>query len=118
MGSAMTLTSQAAEIRALNDEFRRLGPLGWWKFDGLWLFSHGVQAKGVRFMFEAWNLTQRFDAFNANNDPHGEHDFGAFELDGEEVFWKIDYLERGAPFGAADPADNIRTCRIITIMLA
>lgn len=114
----MTPTLQAGAIRTLNDEFRRAGALGWSKFQGLWLFSHGVHAKGVRFLFEAWSGVQRFDAFNANNDPYGEHDFGAFELDGEEVFWKIDYLERGTQFGAENPADNARTCRIITIMLA
>jgi Protein of unknown function (DUF3768) len=60
----------------------------------------------------------RFDAFNADNDPYGEHDFGAFELDGEEVYRKIDYLERGTQFGAENPADDTRSCWIITIMLA
>jgi hypothetical protein len=32
-----------------------------------------------------------FDAFTEDNDPHGEHDFGAFEHEGQRVFWKIDY---------------------------
>jgi len=31
-----------------------------------------------------------FDSFTADNDPHGEHDFGAFEHDGQKIFWKID----------------------------
>jgi hypothetical protein len=26
-----------------------------------------------------------------DNDPHGEHDFGAFEHEGQRIFWKIDY---------------------------
>ncbi|WP_257187520.1 MULTISPECIES: DUF3768 domain-containing protein [Bradyrhizobium] len=25
------------------------------------------------------------------NDPHGEHGFGSFDLVGQKVFWKIDY---------------------------
>ena len=29
-----------------------------------------------------------FDAFSADNDPHGEHDFGSFELAGDKFFWK------------------------------
>jgi hypothetical protein len=24
-----------------------------------------------------------------DNDPHGEHDFGAFDHAGERIFWKI-----------------------------
>ena len=28
---------------------------------------------------------QSFARFNADNDPHGEHDFGSFEVAGEEV---------------------------------
>ena len=106
-------------IRALNDEFRRAGPaLGRWKFEGLWLFSPGVQAQGIAFLWQTLSEVQRFDTFTANSDPHGVHDFGAFELQGEEVLWKIDYLERGSQFVAYDPSDNARTCRIITIMLA
>ena len=34
---------------------------------------------------------ETFDSFNADNDPHGEHDFGAFEHGGHKIFWKIDY---------------------------
>jgi hypothetical protein len=34
---------------------------------------------------------ERFDSFAEDNDPHGEHDFGAFEHEGERIFWKIDY---------------------------
>jgi len=30
-----------------------------------------------------------FDSFTEDNDPHGEHDFGAFEHEGERIFWKI-----------------------------
>jgi len=49
---------------------------------------------------------------------YGEHDFGSFEINGERVFWKIDYLQRGTQFGAEDPSDNGGTCRMITIMRA
>ena len=27
-------------------------------------------------------------------DPHREHDFDSFELEGEKLFWKIDLYER------------------------
>ena len=34
-----------------------------------------------------------FDQSNEDNDPHGEHDFGSFELCGRRFFWKIDLYE-------------------------
>ena len=40
-------TDHTARIRALNDEFRRLGPaLSVLKFDGLWLVTQGIPALG------------------------------------------------------------------------
>ena len=110
---------RTAAIRALNDEFRRLGPaLSWAKFDGLWLVTSGIQALGPAAVRGAVSGTMRFDAFDCDNDTYGEHDFGAFAVEGHRIFWKIDYLERGTQFGANDPADNARTCRVITIMRA
>ena len=37
---------------------------------------------------------ETFDTFTPDNDPHGEQDFGAFEHNGERIFWKIDYYDR------------------------
>ncbi|MGD0232127.1 MAG: DUF3768 domain-containing protein [Syntrophorhabdales bacterium] len=33
---------------------------------------------------------KEFNAFTQDNDPWHEHDFGAFEYEGEKMFWKID----------------------------
>ena len=111
--------SHAEQIRSLNDEFRRAGPLmGRHKFDGVWLITSGVQALGPVFTWDALSKVQDFDAFTVDNDPYGEHDSGLFEINGERVFWKIDYLQRGTQFGAEDPSDNGGTCRMITIMRA
>jgi len=33
---------------------------------------------------------ETLNAFTLENDLHGEHDFGAFEHDGERIFSKID----------------------------
>ena len=59
-----------------------------------------------------------FDAFTPDNDPHGEHDFGAFEHTGHRIFWKIDYYDTGMEAGSEDPADSSQTTRVLTIMLA
>ena len=61
---------------------------------------------------------ETFDEFGPDNDPHGEHDFGAFEYGGERIFWKIDYYDRAMEFGSEDPSDPAQTTRVLTIMLA
>ena len=59
-----------------------------------------------------------FDAFTEDNDPYGERDFGAIELEGERYFWKIDYYDRSLRFGAEDPTDTTETVRVLTFMHA
>ncbi|MBT8454211.1 MAG: DUF3768 domain-containing protein [Deltaproteobacteria bacterium] len=59
-----------------------------------------------------------FDAFSEENDPYGERDFGAVELEGERYFWKIDYYDRSLRFGAEDPSDTTETVRVLTLMHA
>jgi uncharacterized protein DUF3768 len=59
-----------------------------------------------------------FDDFCHANDPHEEHDFGAFDADGHRVFFKIDYLDKTLTYHSPDPTDPSVTERVITIMLA
>jgi len=54
----------------------------------------------------------------AHNDPWGEHDFGAVEIDGEKAFWKIDCYDRTLTAGSENPANEALTHRVLTIMLA
>lgn len=62
---------------------------------------------------------ETFDAFTPDNDPYGEHDFGAFDHDGVgKVFWKIDYYNRTLDGGSEDPSDPRVTTRVLTIMRA
>jgi len=61
---------------------------------------------------------ETFNAFTPDNDPHGERDFGAFEHDGERIFWKIDYYDTTMTRGSEDPSDPKQTIRVLTIMLA
>jgi hypothetical protein len=61
---------------------------------------------------------ETFDAFSRDNDPHGEHDFGSFELADQKFFFKLDYYDRALEFGSDDPADPAKTTRVLTIMLA
>jgi len=105
-------------IRELNFEFRRLGPLfGRSVFDGLWLYSYGVQEQGPCFIRETMWKAQSPLRFPADGDPDGAHDRGSFDVAGRRVVWDMDYLQRGTRFAAVDPADCARTCRISTFML-
>ena len=105
-------------IRELNFEFRRFGPLfGRRVFDGLWLYSYGVQEQGPCFVWETMCKAQSPHRFPADGDPHGAHDRGSFDVAGRRVVWDIDYLQRGTWFAAENPVDCARTCRIITFML-
>ena len=42
----------------------------------------------------AIELTRTFDEFTSDNDPHEEHDFGSFEIDGQKFFFKHDYYDK------------------------
>lgn len=100
------------KIRVLNDRLRTQF------IGGQVLLTSGIQALDevdlVRVVFQV----QNFDDFNPDNDPHGEHDFGAVTIGNHKVFWKIDYYDLKMEFGSDDPADESKTRRVMTIMLA
>lgn len=56
--------------------------------------------------------------FCGDNDTYGERDFGAFEHNGEKLFWKIDYYDPTLSWHSEDPNDVMKTVRVLTIMLA
>lgn len=64
------------------------------------------------------SVIARFDTFDSDNDPHGEHDFGQFDFEGQSCFWKIDYYNLSLNGGSEDPSDLNQTHRVLTIMLA
>ena len=56
-----------------------------------------------------------YDDFCHENDPYEEHDFGALEVDGHTIFFKIDlYEEPDVKDSNGEPVVN----RVLTIMLA
>lgn len=109
----MTTLSSANRIRDLNGAMRKAGISS-----GKWMMTAGVMAQGPEFMLLATRAVQTFSAFSEDNDPYGEHDFGAFDIAGKRVFWKIDYYDRDLRYGSEDPADPDVTTRVLTIMLA
>ncbi len=99
-------------IRVLNDNFRSTF------IGGQVVMTAGLSDLALDVKARVLIEVQRFASFSADNDPHGEHDFGSFEVAGEKFFWKIDYYDRYLTFGSEDPADPDKTTRVLTIMLA
>jgi Protein of unknown function (DUF3768) len=106
------MTAHTDRIRALNDDLRKT------LSGGGALMTTGVAALGADFVKRAVATIAAFDDFHHANDPHQEHDFGMFEIDGHRLMFKIDYFDKTLTFHSPDPADPSVTERIITIMLA
>ena len=104
--------STTSRIRELNDRFRTEGLA-----PGQWVLTRGVAEKGSAFVILAVQAVRQFDAFTQGDDPYGEHDFGAFNLAGERLFWKIDYYDPSLRCGAEDTASP-DTTRVLTMGLA
>jgi Protein of unknown function (DUF3768) len=109
----------AAVIREQNDAFRADLPLVGVRLAKQELvITRGVAGRGNAFVDRALEAVRKYRNFTAENDPWGEHDFGKFELDDAELFWKIDYYDDELEMGSPDPADPALTRRVLTIMLA
>ncbi|QGP79591.1 DUF3768 domain-containing protein [Sphingobium sp. CAP-1] len=106
------LEARIDRIRALNDELRGF------RRGGYVTITSGIQALGQAALQAILHKVAAFDAFEGDNDPHGEHDFGALDHEGSHVFFKIDYYDKQLEHGSPDPADPHVTARVLTIMLA
>lgn len=99
-----------AKIRELNDKLRHT-------LEG----GRLMLTRGIIDREDVWQIIAKvatFSEFDSGNDPHQEHDFGAFEMSGDTIFWKIDYYNETFDGGSENPADAQITRRILTIMRA
>ena len=99
-------------IRELNDAFRRT------LLGGRVVMTAGIAAITSDVRAVIVRRVQFFNAFNQDNDPYEEHEFGNFEEYDYKVYWKIDYYDQTMTFGSEDASDPAKTTRILTIMLA
>ncbi len=107
-----TTVSKSECIRTLNDAFRRTF------VGGMVMVTAGVEALPGEQRRSLLAKVRAFEAFGEDNDPHGEHVFGAVDEAGVRYFWKIDYYDRATECGSPDPADPAVTTRVLTIMRA
>ena len=106
------MEAKTDKIRELNDQLRQNFA------GGAAVMTPGIAALGAEAVARIVKTVAVFDDFCHANDPHEEHDFGAFDADGQRVFFKIDYFDESLTYHSPDPADPSVTQRVITIMLA
>jgi hypothetical protein len=104
--------SKSDRIRALNDTFRSTF------VGGRVVMTQGVDALPVETKARVLLAVQSFSDFTKDNDPHDQHDFGSFEIEGKTYFFKLDYYALDLDGGSEDPADPSVTTRVLTIMRA
>jgi len=76
------------EIAERNDALRasipRIAP------PNLLVMTGGISSLAVEHVDVIMEKVKTFDDFSKDNDPHKEHDFGAFTFHNSKVMWKID----------------------------
>lgn len=122
MTTTIDLIQHTEQIRNQNDSFRRGFHID--RGTGRVVLTRGVQLllKNTEVKDAIYpslvSKVQAFDSFDEANDPHGEHDFFAFEWLGKKLFAKIDYYDTNYEYGSSNPADPSQTRRVLTIMLS
>ena len=111
----------AAKIAEQNDQFRAT-----WGADftvpGQIVLTLGVADLSPAAKAIIMQRVQKFDTFTEDNDPYGDHTFGAFDFEiggnSYRIFWKIDLYDTEYSMGSDDPANPQVTRRVLTIMHA
>lgn len=104
----------AERIRELNDRIRT-NPQGQ---QGMLVITPAVSELPIDQLVALLEKVAHFDEFTPDNDPHGEHDFGAVDQNGVRYFWKIDYYDLTMEMHSPDAADPAVTKRVLTLMQA
>lgn len=74
--------NKSEEIARLNDDFRHH------LSKGTLVLTSGIRCNTKEDIAEIIAHVRNFNNFNEDNDPYGEHDFGAFDFKGKKIFWK------------------------------
>jgi hypothetical protein len=112
-GRIIMASSNTKRIAELNDLCRKAPGIA-----GKMFITQGIAVLPAADQSAICEKVENFATFTPDNDPYGEHDFGAFEHEGQKIFWKIDYYAPDMQHGSENPADPKQTVRVLTIMLA
>ncbi len=107
----------AAIIAVQNDRFRRsMGDDE--DVKGRLVYTRGICGLGVGDIGRIVATVRVFDDFTPDNDPYGDHSFGAFDYAGARIYWKIALYDVDYLYGSEAPHDPARTRRVLTILFA
>ena len=109
-------TRKAMTLRQQNDSFRAGLIVGGCPFPGTVVTTSGVSDRGRGFVTDAILATAFDTDFSEDNDPWGTRDFGTITVQGERLYWKIDYYDADREYGSDDPSDPVLTHRVLTIL--
>jgi hypothetical protein len=107
----MNDAERAAKIALLNDQFRSTFT------GGQVVMTSGINALDEKTRVEIIAAVMKFEAFDEDNDPHGEHDYGTAQIAGHTYVWKIDTYDLRLKYMSSNPADPAVTRRVLTILL-
>jgi hypothetical protein len=115
------MTDKSKLIAQQNDQFRK--NFGSQISDdqeikGKYCVTQGISELPLPEQFLITLKIREFDDFNENNDPYGEHDYGKFKHNADDIMWKIDYYDENYEYGSEDPSDLSKTRRVLTAMMA
>jgi len=110
----------ATLVAAQNDQLRKalcLGETNYPIVPGRLVWTASIAAREGDFFNKVRKAIGEFETFEPENDPDEFHDFGAVEVEGETVWFKIDHYDADYKYGSEDPSDLKRTRRVLTILL-
>ena len=74
-----------------------------------------IAARGNEFKAKVIRAVAEFDGFTRDNDPWGEHGYGALDVDGVKIHWSIDLFDEEFEGGSVAPWLPECTLRLLTI---
>ncbi len=110
---------RAILIASQNDSFRKsvgIIPGDASTPEGTCVMTRGVSERSIEFRFALMEALRAYDGFNNDCDPHGWHEMGVLEIEGETVWFKIDLYDVTYNMGAEVPEDPNQTRRVLTLL--
>ena len=110
--SLTAISPKSQAIARLNDGLRQTLQ------GGKVMLTAAVDALAPDVKAKVLEAVRAFSEFTPDNDPHGEHDMGFFEIAGDRYLFKIDCYDKELEFGSEEPSNPDVTTRVLTIMHA